>query len=93
MNDWTPEGSMAKSRHIYPQFVAFIKESIDELRENGHAVELAGVFLSCRRERDVDAPLPEERTRVAAVDGRAESEGPRDMPALKWYVSAAAADG
>ncbi|MFT5469026.1 MAG: hypothetical protein ACI8UO_004140 [Verrucomicrobiales bacterium] len=42
--DWTPEGSMARSRNLYPKFISFIKESIDELEEKGHAVNLAGVF-------------------------------------------------
>jgi hypothetical protein len=32
MNDWTPEGSVAKARHLYPRFIAFIKESVKELQ-------------------------------------------------------------
>ena len=44
MIDWTPEGSMAKTRHLYPQFIAFIQESIKELQDKGHEVELAGIF-------------------------------------------------
>ncbi|MBT7029057.1 MAG: hypothetical protein HN969_16015, partial [Verrucomicrobia bacterium] len=42
--DWTPEGSMAKSRHIYPEFIDFIKESVEELEAKGHEVELIGIF-------------------------------------------------
>ena len=42
--DWTPQGSMAKTRHIYPQFIEFVRESIAELAAKGHDVELAGVF-------------------------------------------------
>jgi hypothetical protein len=26
--DWTPEGSMARTRHIYPAFIAFIKKTL-----------------------------------------------------------------
>ena len=38
--DWTPEGSMARSRHIYPEFVKFIQQSIRELEAKGHKVRL-----------------------------------------------------
>ena len=31
MNDWTPQGTTAKDRNLYPQFIAFIQESIREL--------------------------------------------------------------
>ncbi|MFT5301770.1 MAG: hypothetical protein ACI87E_004521 [Mariniblastus sp.] len=44
MNDWTPAGSMATSRHIYPKFIEFIKQSIRDLENRGHEVELAGIF-------------------------------------------------
>jgi hypothetical protein len=44
INDWTPEGTTAIDRNLYPQFVAFIRESIQELEAKGHAVELAGIF-------------------------------------------------
>jgi hypothetical protein len=42
MNDWTPQGTNAKNRNLYPQFIAFIQESIQELQAKGHQVELAG---------------------------------------------------
>ncbi len=42
--DWTPEGSVAKSRNLYPDFIAFVKEAIQDLTERGHEVELAGIF-------------------------------------------------
>ena len=35
---------MAKTRHIYPAFITFIKESLNELKDKGHDVELAGIF-------------------------------------------------
>ncbi|MGB1930670.1 MAG: sialate O-acetylesterase, partial [Mariniblastus sp.] len=34
--DWTPEGSEAKSRNLYPHFIQFIKESVSDLESNGH---------------------------------------------------------
>ena len=44
INDWTPQGTEAKDRNLYPQFIAFIKESIQELQSKGNQVELAGIF-------------------------------------------------
>jgi len=44
MNDWTPQGTDAKDRNLYPQFIAFIQESIKELQAKGHQAELAGIF-------------------------------------------------
>ncbi len=41
--DWTPEGSEAKSRNLYPAFIEFIGQSIRELESKGHSVELAGI--------------------------------------------------
>ena len=42
--DWTPKGSEAKSRNLYPQFIRFIKDSISDLEAKGHPVELQGIF-------------------------------------------------
>ncbi len=42
--DWTPEGSEAKSRNLYPTFLQFVKDSIQQLKDRGHDVELAGIF-------------------------------------------------
>jgi hypothetical protein len=42
--DWTPEGSMAKSRNLYEKFINFVKESISEIREKGNEVRLEGIF-------------------------------------------------
>jgi hypothetical protein len=42
--DWTPEGSEAESRNLYPDFIAFVRDAMDDLSARGHEVELAGVF-------------------------------------------------
>lgn len=84
--DWTPEGSMAKTRHIYPRFVAFIKESIKELTDKGHTVELVGIFYHLG-ENDMsfhpyrkDAPR-----RITSIITQSRKD--LSMPDLKWYVS------
>lgn len=42
--DWTPEGSVATTRNLYPSFITFIKESVEELEAKGHEVDLVGIF-------------------------------------------------
>jgi len=84
--DWSPEGSMAKTRHVYPKFIAFVKQSIAELKEKGHEVELVGVFYHVG-ENDMsyhpfrkDAPK-----RLASLVSQSRAD--LAMPKLKWYVS------
>ena len=36
--DWTPEGSMAKSRMLYRKFISFIQESTEDLKKQGNSV-------------------------------------------------------
>jgi hypothetical protein len=84
--DWTPEGSMAKSRNLYPQFIAFVKEAVGDLEAKGHEVELAGAFYHIG-ENDMsfspyrkDAP---ERLRSIIAQSRVDLS----LPTLNWYVS------
>ena len=42
--DWTPEGSVAKSRNLYKKFISFIEEAVSEIREKGNKVKIEGVF-------------------------------------------------
>lgn len=84
--DWTPEGSMAKSRNLYSKFIAFIKEAVSELEAKGHPVKLAGIFYHLG-ENDMsfhpyrkDAPK-----RLQAIV--AQSRKDLNLPELKWVVS------
>jgi hypothetical protein len=86
MNDWTPEGSMAKTRHLYPQFIAFMKESIKELQDKGHEVELAGVFYHFG-ENDMSMPSYRKQAPQWLSATIAKSRQDLEFPALKWYVS------
>ncbi len=86
MNDWTPEGSMAKARHLYPQFIAFIKASIAELQQQGHEVELAGVFYHVG-ENEMSMPPYRQQAPdwlAATIHG---SRKDLQLPTLNWYVS------
>ena len=42
--DWTPEGSQAKSRNLYPAFIAFIQAQVKALEDKGHKVKIEGIF-------------------------------------------------
>jgi len=42
--DWTPEGSLAESRNLYPAFIAFVKAQVKALEDKGHTVEIEGIF-------------------------------------------------
>ena len=84
--DWTPEGSMAKSRHIYPEFIDFIKESVQELEAKGHEVELIGIFYHLGENDMSFHPYRKQAAeRLQAII--AQSRKDLERPALKWYVS------
>ena len=84
--DWTPEGSMAKSRHLYPKFVQFVKESVQELISKGHAVEVAGIFYHVGENDMSFHPYRRDAAkRVQAIV--LQSRKDLRMPKLKWYVS------
>ncbi len=84
--DWTPEGSEATARTIYPRFIAFVRESMKELAEHGHEVELAGVFYHLG-ENDMSFPPYRQQAaaRVAALVTQSRKE--LGLPTLRWFVS------
>ena len=86
MNDWTPQGTGAKDRNLYPQFIAFVRESIRELETRGHPVELAGIFYHAGENDLAYGPYRKNAARwlQSAV---AQSRQDLAIPALKWFVS------
>ncbi|MSR48402.1 MAG: hypothetical protein EXS13_15305, partial [Planctomycetes bacterium] len=84
--DWTPEGSEAPSRTIYPRFIAFVRESMKELAEHGHEVELAGVFYHLG-ENDMSFPPYREQAAARLAALVAQSRTDLGLPALRWFVS------
>ena len=77
---------MAKTRHIYPQFIAFIKDSIKELQDKGHEVELAGIFYHVG-ENEMSMPPYRKNAPKWLQSTVAQSRQDLALPALKWYVS------
>jgi hypothetical protein len=86
INDWTPQGTSAKERNLYAPFIAFIKESIKELEDKGHRVELAGLFYHLG-ENDMSF-LPYRKESIKWLQSTiAQSRKDLAMPSLKWFVS------
>ncbi len=84
--DWTPEGSMAKSRHLYPKFVQFVKESVRELTAKEHTVEVAGIFYHVGENDMSFHPYRRDAAkRVQAIVHQSRKD--LATPKLKWYVS------
>jgi hypothetical protein len=86
MNDWTPQGTDTKDRNLYPQFINFIQESIKELEDKGHPVELAGIFYHVGENEMSFGPY---RSNVAKWLQSTVTKSREDLalPALKWHVS------
>ncbi len=84
--DWTPAGSEAKSRNVYPQFIAFVRDSLQELTDHGQAVELAGIFYHLGENDMSFAPYRKQAVeRLASLV--TQSRADLGLPALEWYVS------
>jgi len=86
MNDWTPEGTEAKDRNLYPQFIAFIQEAIRELQVRGNRVELAGIFYHVGENDMSFGPYRRDAARWLQSTV-AQSRQDLALPALKWVVS------
>ncbi|MBT5846158.1 MAG: hypothetical protein HOH86_06155 [Verrucomicrobiales bacterium] len=84
--DWTPEGSMAKSRHLYPRFIQFVKDSISELSAKGHQVEIEGIFYHVGEN---DMSFHPYRKEAAARVQTIINQSRKDLaqPKLRWFVS------
>ncbi|MDB4534760.1 sialate O-acetylesterase [Vicingaceae bacterium] len=84
--DWTPEGSEAKSRNIYPNFIAFITEAMQELQDKGHEVELAGIFYHLG-ENDMSFGPHRKKSPEWMKSFVRQSRVDLEQPDLTWYVS------
>ena len=84
--DWTPEGSDANARDLYPAFLAFVRDSVASLEARGHDVELAGIVYHVGENDMSFHPY-----RRAAAERVAElvRASRRDLarPSLRWYLS------
>lgn len=86
INDWTPQGTSAKDCNQYQPFMAFIKESIQELEAQGHSVELAGILYHVGENDTAFGPYRRDAAKWLQSTV-AQSRQDLALPALKWYVS------
>lgn len=86
INDWTPEGTSASERNLYPRFIAFVRESIRELELKGHRVELAGIFYHAG-ENDMSFGPYRSQAAKWLLSTVTRSRQDLALPELKWYVS------
>jgi hypothetical protein len=84
--DWTLAGSVAMSRNLYPQFIAFVREALASLETRGHQVELAGIFYHLGENDMSFAPYRRQAIEQLATIVQ-QSRVDLDLPALPWYVS------
>lgn len=84
--DWTPEGSMAESRHIYPAFLDFVREAVAELEGKGHDVDLAGIFYHVGENDMSFGPYRREAPeRISSIIRQSRAD--LAMGELPWFVS------
>jgi hypothetical protein len=84
--DWTPEGSEARSRNLYPNFLQFVTDSVQQLKDRGHDVELAGIFYHVGENDMSWGPFREGAAKrvMSLITALRRDLG---QPELKWYVS------
>ncbi|MFT5497216.1 MAG: hypothetical protein ACI9TH_002622 [Kiritimatiellia bacterium] len=84
--DWTPAGSEAKARNLYPAFITYIKDAVNDLENKGHPVELAGIFYHVG-ENDMSFG-PYRKSAAGYVQSLIQqSRTDLKRPTLKWFVS------
>jgi hypothetical protein len=84
--DWTPAGSVAKTRNIYPDFIEFVRVAHQELTAKGQTVELQGIFYHVG-ENDMSFHPYRQQAAARLASLIAKSREDLQRPALKWYVS------
>ena len=84
--DWTPAGSSAPTRNLYPDFVAFVRAAMQDLTARGHQVELACVCYHLGENDLCFGPYRKEAAaRLSAIV--AQSRVDLGAPGLHWFVS------
>lgn len=84
--DWTPDGSEAETRNLYPDFIAFIHQSLQDLNDRGHEVELAGIFYHVG-ENDMSWGPFRRGAPERLMSFVTQSRRDLSLPHLRWYVS------
>jgi hypothetical protein len=71
---------------LYPKFIQFVKESVQEITAKGHSVEVAGIFYHVGENDMSFHPYRRDAAqRVQAIINQSRKD--LAMPKLKWFVS------
>lgn len=84
--DWTPDGSEAEARNLYPSFIRFVKESVEALESTGNEVELAGIFYHLGENDMSFHPYRRDASRRLS-EIIEQSRKDLGQPELSWFVS------
>ncbi|MCR9246918.1 MAG: sialate O-acetylesterase [bacterium] len=84
--DWTPTGSMAKPRNLYPRFVAFVRDAVADLESRGHEVEIAGILYHAG-ENDMSFGPHRKNFAKRLQELVAQTRQDLELPTLPWFVS------
>ena len=84
--DWTPAGSEAKGRNLYPAFLEFVRRSVQDLRDRGHEVELAGICYHVGENDMSWGPFRKGAPERVLSLVRAVRQD-LQQPQLRWYIS------
>ncbi len=83
--DWTPEGSVARSRNQYPRFLGFIRDSMRELMKQGCSLRIRGVVYHVG-ENDMSWTPHREKAAQWLKDIAQQLRADLRMPKLRWIV-------
>ena len=84
--DWTPDGSIAKDRNLYADFIAFVQSCRRDLQGRGYAVQLAGIIYHLG-ENDM-CFHPYKRSAIENLSKIVtQSRADLGLPELPWIVS------
>ena len=83
--DWTPAGSEAESRHLYPAFIEFVRTSIAQLEERGHEVDVDVLYHLGENDTSFHPYRKGAAARLGALIERSRADLGR--PELRWFVS------
>ncbi len=84
--DWTPEGSVAKARNLYPDFLSFVRESLAALEEAGGRPRLAGIVYHLGENDMSFHPFRKEAAKRLGTT-IAQLRLDLELPELAWYLS------
>jgi len=84
--DWTPEGSEAITRNLYSGFIEFVRDSVQDIRDHGQEVELAGILYHLGENDMSWGPFRSGAPgRLQALVNQSRLD--LELPELPWFVS------